>query len=166
MDTSKAYLNAYSDAKNFIGHAGDTIIASNALVVIDSIKADKTKAEYYKSDSEIVVTAVLKAITSQSKVYYAYPQYIIKNNVVIPKEDVINPLGLKFVFWKINPQEGTVEITLSEKNSNTKEIIVLEAYMFPYINVLWIGCILMAIGTGIAVRERLRLLKAVNHQTH
>jgi cytochrome c-type biogenesis protein CcmF len=166
MDTSKAYLNAYSDAKNFIGHAGDTIIASNALVVIDSIKADKTQAEYYKSDSEIVVTAVLKAITSQSKVYYAYPQYIIKNNVVIPKEDVINPLGLKFVFWKINPQEGTVEITLSEKNSNTKEFIVLEAYMFPYINVLWIGCILMAIGTGIAVRERLRLLKAVNHQTH
>ncbi len=159
MDTTKAFLNGYSDAKNYVGHIGDTIIASNALVVIDSIKANKTQEEYLKNDSTLIVTAVLKAITSQSKISYAYPQYIIKNNVVIPKEDTISELGLKFVFWKINPQEGSVEITLSEKNSNTKDFIVMEAYLFPHINILWIGCIIMAIGTGIAVRERLKVLK-------
>lgn len=159
MDTSKAFLNGYSDAKNYVGHVGDTIIASNALVVIDSIRANKTQEEYLKNDSTLIVTAVLKAITSQSKIYYANPEYIIKNNVVIPKEDTISALGLKFVFWKINPQEGSVEITLSEKNSNTKDFIVMEAYLFPHINILWVGCIIMAIGTGIAVRERLKVLK-------
>lgn len=159
MDTTKTFLNGYSDAKNYVGHVGDTIIASNALVVIDSIRANKTQEEYLKNDSTLIVTAVLKAITSQSKIYYAHPEYIIKNNVVIPKEDTISALGLKFVFWKINPQEGSVEITLSEKNSNTKDFIVMEAYLFPHINILWIGCIIMAIGTGIAVRERLKVLK-------
>jgi cytochrome c-type biogenesis protein CcmF len=58
------------------------------------------------------------------------------------------------MFWKINPNEGSVEIQMSEKVSNTKDFIVLEAYMFPYINVLWIGCLVMITGTVIAIVER------------
>ena len=102
---------------------------------------------------------VLRAVDAQSNSYKAYPKYIIKNNVVIPQDAEVGKLGLKFVFWKINPDEGSIEITMSERVSNTKDFIVLEAYIFPYINILWIGCIIMAIGTGIAVVERIRKLK-------
>lgn len=68
-------------------------------------------------------------------------------------------MGLKFAFWKINPDEGTIEITMSEKLANNKDFIVMKAFVFPYINVLWLGCIIMAIGTGIAIRERIRIFK-------
>ena len=89
----------------------------------------------------------------------AYPKFIIKNNVVIPIEDVVDELGLKLVFWKINPEEGNIEITMSEKLSNNKDFIVMEAYVFPYINILWLGSLTMAIGTFIAIRERIRKFK-------
>ncbi|MCE3259542.1 MAG: cytochrome c biosis factor, partial [Bacteroidetes bacterium] len=151
--------NKYTSAKNYIGHLGDTIFASNAFVIIDSLKTNINKEQYQKNDSLLEVTAVLKAIDAQSNVYRATPQYIIKNNVVIPKESEIDALGLKFVFWKINPDEGTIEITMSERVSNTKDFIVMEAYVFPYINVLWLGCIIMALGTGIAIAERIRKFK-------
>jgi len=57
---------------------------------------------------------------------------------------------------KINPENGSIEITLSEKLSNNKDFIVMEAYIFPYINILWLGCLVMAFGTIIAIIERVR----------
>jgi cytochrome c-type biogenesis protein CcmF len=35
-----------------------------------------------------------------------------------------------------------------------REFVVLQAIVFPGINILWIGCILMALGTFMAVRQR------------
>jgi cytochrome c-type biogenesis protein CcmF len=105
---------------------------------------------------------VLTAFDVQGRIYKAKPKYIIKNNIAIPSEDIIEALGLKFVFWKINPEEGSVEITMSERISNSKDFIVMEAYMFPFINVLWLGCIIMALGTGIAIAERIRQLKSAH----
>jgi len=156
MDTSAKARNAFSSAKNYIGHVGDTIFSSNAIIVIDSLRSNLSKSEYEKNDSLLEVTAVLRCVDVRSREYYAYPQFIIKRNVVIPKEDIVEELGLKLVFWKVNPEDGTIEITLSEKQGNSRDFIVMEAYVFPYINVLWLGCLIMAIGTALAIIERIR----------
>jgi cytochrome c-type biogenesis protein CcmF len=159
IDTTRKKKDAFATAKNYIGHVGDTIFSSNAIIVIDSLRSNLSKAEYEKNDSLLEVTAVLRCVDVNSKEYFAYPKFIIQNNVVIPKEDIVDPLGLKLVFWKINPDEGTVEITMSERLSNTKDFIVMEAYVFPYINILWLGCLIMGTGTIIAIIERLRKSK-------
>jgi cytochrome c-type biogenesis protein CcmF len=159
VDTSSSKKNAFASAKNYIGHVGDSIFSSNAIIVIDSLRSNLSQKEYEKNDSLLEVTAVLKCIDVKSRVYRAYPKFIIKNSVVIPQEDIVEELGLKLVFWKINPEEGSIEITMSERLSNNKDFIVMEAYVFPYINILWIGCLIMAFGTFLAIRDRLRLLK-------
>jgi cytochrome c-type biogenesis protein CcmF len=149
-------VNAYKEPTNFIGHMKDTIFANNAIIVIDSIRTNITQEQYVQNDSLLIVTAVLKAFDINGKIYKAYPKYIIRNNMVVPKTFELEELGLKFVFWKINPNDGSVEIQMSEKLNNSKEFVVLEAYMFPFINVLWIGCLLMIIGTTIAIIERVK----------
>jgi cytochrome c-type biogenesis protein CcmF len=156
VDTSSARKNAYGTARNYIGHVGDTIFSSNAIIVIDSLRSNLSQTEYQKNDSLLEITAVLRCINVRSEEFMAYPKFIVQNNIVIPKEDEVPALGLKLVFWKINPEEGTIEITMSEKLSNSKDFIVMEAYVFPYINVLWLGCLIMATGTVIAIIERIR----------
>jgi cytochrome c-type biogenesis protein CcmF len=151
--------NAFGTAKNYVGHVGDTIFSSNALIIIDSLRTDLSKEEYERNDSVLEVTAVLRCLDVKAKAHMAYPKFVIRNNVVIPVEDIVDDLGIKLVFWKINPDEGTVEITMSEKLSNNKDFIVMEAYVFPYINVLWLGCLVMAAGTLIAIVERIRKFK-------
>jgi cytochrome c-type biogenesis protein CcmF len=158
IDTSKR-KDSYSTAKNYVGHVHDTIFSSNAIIVIDSLRSNLNRDEYEKNDSLLEITAVLRCIDVNSREYMAYPKFIIKNNIVIPKEDLVEPLGLKLVFWKVNPEEGTIEITMSEKTSNTKDFIVMKAFIFPYINVLWLGCLVMAAGTIIAIIERIRKLR-------
>jgi cytochrome c-type biogenesis protein CcmF len=160
VDTSSASANTYATPKNFIGHVGDTIFSSNAIIVIDSLRTNLSQKEYEKNDSLLEVTAVLRCIDARSRTFTAYPKFIIKHNVVIPEEDRVEELGLKFHFWKINPEEGTIEITMSEKTSNSRDFIVMEAYIFPYINILWLGCLVMAAGTVIAIIERVRKDKA------
>ena len=151
--------DAYKEPTNFIGHINDTIFAGNSIILIESITTNLTEQQYSKSDSLLIVTAVLKATDIKGKVYRAYPKYILKNNTVMPDQFELNELGLKFIFWKINPEEGSIEIQLSEKVSNTKEFVVLEAYEFPYINVLWLGSLTMIIGTILAILERRRVNK-------
>lgn len=155
-DAKAVKADAYRSPTNFVGHMGDTIFADNAIILIDSITTNLTEEQFQKNDSALIVTAVLKAVDINGKYYKAYPKYILKNNMVLPDEFTLEELGLKFIFWKINPNEGTVEIQMSEKVNNTKEFIVLEAYMFPYINVLWIGCLVMITGTIISIVERRR----------
>lgn len=157
-----AVEKGYTEAKNYVGHVKDSIFASNAIIVIDSVRTDRTQEEYEKNDSELSVTAVLKCIDVTGKAVYAYPKFQIKNNTIVPLTYEEPTLGLKFVFWKINPENETLEITMSEKLSNAKDFIVLKAYLFPYINVLWAGCIIMGLGTLVAVRERVRLLRRKN----
>ncbi|MBA3681333.1 MAG: cytochrome c biogenesis protein CcsA [Bacteroidetes bacterium] len=159
MDTITKKKNAFGEAKNYVGHVGDTIFSSNALIIIDSLRSNLTKTQYEKNDSVLEVTAVLRCVNTQAQSFMAYPKFIIKKNVVIPEEDVVDELGIKLVFWKINPDDGTIEITMSEKLSNNKDFIVMKAFVFPYINVLWLGCLIMAFGTGIAVIERIRKFK-------
>ncbi len=161
VDENANKKEAYASAKNYIGHVHDTIFSSNAIIVIDSLRSDVSEEQYKNDETHLAVTAVLKCLDVKGRVYYARPQFVIQNNVVIPKEDLVNELGLKLVFWKINPDNGTVEITMSERLDNNKDFIVMEAYVFPYINILWLGCLIMAIGTVIAILERIRTKRAI-----
>ncbi len=151
-----AAKKGYAEPENNIIHLHDTIYATNAIVVVDSLKTNMSREQYEKNDSSIYVTAVLKVYDIDTKVHYCYPKYHLSKNEVDPIPDSIPALGLKFTFWKINPDDGSIEIMMSERFSNQKDYIVMEAYMFPYINILWLGCVVMVLGTGFAVWQRLR----------
>ena len=58
-------------------------------------------------------------------------------------------LGLKLEMVKIDPSTETIGFKLYESKYKTKEFIIMEAKVFPNINILWIGSILMIIGTVI-----------------
>lgn len=158
-DNKEVKADAYKEPTNFVGHIHDTIFADNSIILIDSITTNLTEEQYSQNDSLLIVTAVLKATDINGTIYRATPKYVLKHNEVVPDEYELNELGLKFIFWKINPNEGSIEIQMSEKVNNSKEFVVLEAYMFPFINVLWLGCFVMVIGTIVAIVERRRTNK-------
>ena len=42
-----------------------------------------------------------------------------------------------------------------EKKSNDPPFILMQAFIFPYINLLWLGSILMGVGSLLAVWKRI-----------
>jgi cytochrome c-type biogenesis protein CcmF len=145
----------YSLAKNFTIKKGDTIFSSNAIIIFDSLSTIFDKAALDLKKEDIAVMAHLRVLDVIEK-HEAKPVFVIHNNMIQPVSSKIEKLGLQFMFWKINPKEGNIEISLQEKKENVRDFIVMQAMIFPYINVLWIGCIIMIIGTLLAILERIK----------
>ncbi|NNF02350.1 MAG: hypothetical protein HKN22_06670, partial [Bacteroidia bacterium] len=143
----------YMKAKEKKIAVGDTIITSNSIVVVDGIVNNIESDEF--SDEDFVVGLKLNLIDINKTTYTATPLYIIRNRNAYSKPAEVKELGLRFTFDKVLPEEKKFLVSVSEKKSNKREFIVMKAIVFPYINLLWTGCILMILGTWIAIRKRI-----------
>ena len=69
-------------------------------------------------------------------------------------------LKYKFIFSEVNAEAGSIKIKAYEHIDNEKPFIIMKAIIFPYINILWIGTILMAVGTLISVIQLFKKVKS------
>jgi len=150
----------YREPKTASMGIGDTLFASNGIVILEGLVKDIDRELNQLQDSDIAVGADLRIVDINSQIYHAVPLYVIKGNYLMPQEASVEALGLKFAFTKINTENGKIDITLLEKKSNNKEFIIMKAIIFPAINILWIGCLLMMFGTIIAIIQRLKTQKS------
>jgi cytochrome c-type biogenesis protein CcmF len=80
----------------------------------------------------------------------------IRINDSIPFVYPVESNEFRMLFALEEKPEG-LELTIQDHASNQKDLLILTAEIFPWINVLWFGCIIMVIGTVMAIRHRIRL---------
>jgi cytochrome c-type biogenesis protein CcmF len=136
--------------------ADDSIFTNNAIVTFEGLVKDINREQFQLNDSDIVIGAKLKATAMDGKTYETMPLYVIRDNYIVPVKGEIKELGLQFIFNKLNVENGKVTIETYEDKSNKKEFIIMKAMIFPGINILWIGCIIMALGTLLAIIQRIQ----------
>ena len=146
VSTQTQNSKGYSEPVNMVGHIGDTLSLSRYLLVFDSVRTELNPV-----DSALKVTAVLRGIDVKGAVFKAYPYLEIKNRMIQPASFELKSQGIKVLFWNIRPQENQFEFTVQENTSLQKDYIVMEAYAFPLINILWLGVIVMGFGTFLAL---------------
>ncbi|CAN5574550.1 cytochrome c biogenesis protein CcsA [soil metagenome] len=149
----------YKKPKEYTIKTGDTLTTSNSLVVYEGLNKTIDKKELFLGDEDLAVGAQFRVIDVNKKNYTTQPVFIIKGTSTFTKESEIKELGLKFAFSKIIPEENKILISIAEKKTNSKEFVIMKAIIFPQINILWTGCILMMLGSFIAVRKRILDLK-------
>ncbi|MEP7264253.1 MAG: cytochrome c biogenesis protein CcsA [Bacteroidota bacterium] len=153
--------NDYSEFKMHDVAVGDTLTASNALIVVEALNKNVDKKALLLNDNDIAVGVQLKVIDVNKSSKYVEPIFIIKGQTTYTKEAELELLGLRFSFNNILPESGKIQIGLSEKKNNSREFIIMKAIIFPQINILWTGCLLMIIGTWITIIKRRAQLKTV-----
>src|SRR3546814_7907871 len=97
-------------------------------------------------------------VMSGGKHYTAAPVFLIKNNAIFPIADKIYELGLKCRFTKIIPENDQFELVVMQKPVQTGGWIAMKAIIFPYINLLWGGAIVMVIVFLLSLFRRSREL--------
>jgi cytochrome c-type biogenesis protein CcmF len=133
---------------------GATMVRLNGLAVI----RDEDREEYMVGKNDLAVRAVVGVKDSRGNRFEAEPLYILRDSVLhIPDPVIQDETGLQITFDKIDPVTGKHTFSVAEHISNRKEFIVMQAIEFPMINILWIGCIIMFLGTLMAVRHRIRI---------
>ncbi len=152
--------DGYSEAKSYSVNKGDTIFSTNNNIIFDSLSLAIDRKKYNLGKDDIAVEAHLRVLDT-AKNYETAPVFVIHNNMIQPIPSTIDELGLQFIFGKINTENGKIEISIREKKKNVRDFIVMQAMIFPYINILWMGSIIMAIGTMLAIIERIRRSKRI-----
>jgi cytochrome c-type biogenesis protein CcmF len=140
---------------------GDTALYREHFIVMDSLKVSAGMNEETGEMEQLTLTAVARVINVLGKEYKIRPTYELQGEVLGHTDETLYDAGLRFRFEEVNMETNDIIIKAwSKLDEDQKPFIVMKAIVFPLINLLWIGSILMVIGSFIAVWQRFRLNRA------
>jgi len=126
---------------------GDTLIMDNRKMVLSALQADNETME----QGEMKVTALIDVITPDGETYKVTPEFILEDLTVHFHDDTIEELEYLFRFKEVSDEPFTIVVEVYEY---FPEFIIVKTVIFPYINLLWLSCLVMIIGFYLAYRRR------------
>ncbi|NCU03943.1 MAG: cytochrome c biogenesis protein CcsA [Chitinophagaceae bacterium] len=138
------------DTSSFKEHKikpGDTVFYSRGFMVLENVGRDITRKNIPYEATDSVFAASLTIYAKDSSKYAAEPLLILRGNSIMPVADTVISQSLVLAFS--GAEADGIKLGVKESNS-VLEYVTLKAYQFPAINVLWLGIIVMTLGTLLA----------------
>lgn len=139
---------------------GDTIVTPTSVVIIDSVftlRDSTTRAMLGERFTVYAVKLRIRDLYRADRWFEAQPLVIYSDGEpVASKAAELNSLRMRYGVATVqgdlnDPKSLKLGIQVAEA-----EFVVMQALMFPGINILWLGCVLLALGSGMAVWQRVR----------
>lgn len=139
--------------------AGDTAFYSNGLMILNKVDINKAGLKGVKP-GEMTISLDMEVISKSGSRYPVSPAIAITNDSIMRSlPDTVVAQSLVLNFSKIvDPKEGKMEVGIKESGAVT-DLITLKVLLFPFINLLWIGVIVMVVGTLLSVRQQVVKLR-------
>ena len=132
----------------------DTMFTSEHYITFDGFSQSPTHEDYKAQPGDIPVAAQLTVHKMDTdSVWKAEPVYLIRNNFGLSIDDKIDELGLRFRFNKVDPEARKMTFEIAEGKPRS-EYIVMQAILFPGINLVWLGSIMMMTGLAMGMVRR------------
>lgn len=147
----------YINEKTHMVAPGDTIYTNNGYAILQGINTNTDANNIDMKNFQVLLGAELKVYTLD-KVYDAMPLYGVKDNSATSYEALVEEAKLKFRFVEVNPETKKIAIVTSEKDTSG-DFIIMKAIVFPMINFVWAGTIIMIIGFFLSILKRIKELK-------
>lgn len=140
-----------SEYKPYTVKKGDSIFLAMGYIVFN----DFEEPTYNQQSGNLSVKAHLSVFDLKGKVGELKPVYEIQNNSYQSfKEDTMKSMGLYARFAKVLPDQNAIELQLKQTDPKD-DYIVLKALVFPFINILWLGIIVMVGGFLLSMWNRI-----------
>ena len=134
---------------------GDTMYYSNGFMILNRVLKNPDSLKNKFAADELSVFLDFTIISKEGKRYTASPGIAIKGESLRQIPDTVVSQSLALRFNKVLDQNsGKLEIGIKESGAIT-DLVTLKVYEFPMINVLWIGVIVMTLGLGMSIYQRL-----------
>jgi len=155
-DKSKTDTSSYQG--HIVRNPGDTIYVSNGYMVFNGFSKDINDSRYKPEDGDLAVKAMLKVYDLNGPVQEIDPIYILRNKQYITyMEDTASTMGLyaRFANLDVKSKDSVSADIMVRQTNPMDDFIVLKALVFPYINVLWLGIVIMVFGFFISLGDLL-----------
>ena len=134
---------------------GDTAFYSNGIIILNKVVKNPHNEKFHFKPTDAALMADITLISKDSLHYQAYPLIQIDEFGVNQVDDTVYAQNLYLKFAGVTDGK---KIKLGIKESQKLiEYVTLKAYVFPYINLVWLGLIIMALGIIMSAVKRAKL---------
>lgn len=153
-----------SDTATFRNHyikIGDSIFYSKGYFVLNGIEKNPQNEKFHFSTSDTALVADITVYGNDGIKYKAYPALRIKDRQLNFINDTIAAQNLYLNFSGI--ADGNKFKINSKETDKLTDFITLKAYYFPYINLVWLGLVIMSVGFVVSLVNRVRASKPATY---
>lgn len=137
---------------------GDTLFYSNGMMVLNKVDVNKPNLANVQP-GETSMALDMTVISKEGSLYPLVPVVAINGNNMRVIPDTVTSQSLVVKFNKVvDGTKGELEIGVKESAAVT-DLLTLKVYEFPFINVLWLGIIVMVTGLVMSIVQRNRKTK-------
>lgn len=139
---------------------GDTVFYSKGYAVLEDVSSYRNIPNVQLGADDSASVARIKVVAKTGSIYTLQPIVIARGGSNFPQPDTLTAENLVLQLEKVHGNQ--VDLAFKEADGLLK-YVTLKAYKFPYINVLWLGTLVMVLGFFISMwhrrrRNRLRVL--------
>jgi cytochrome c-type biogenesis protein CcmF len=154
-DPQQASMQQEKERQHFTLEKGDTIFGTSFFIVFQGFEALSDIDHVDESQPLSVTLRGLFLVQDFKKsIDTIRPIYEVKDNMLRTEKDYSEKFGIEMEVEKIL-DDKQIEVAMREVKSENENFIIMQAIIFPGINILWSGCFLMVFGTFFAVVRRL-----------
>ena len=158
------YISSLSDRSSVVDTAkfnlheikmGDSIFYSKGYMILNDVLKNPNNNKFHFKPTDTALVADITVYSNDSTSYKAYPALTINNFEVNYVDDTVFAKNLYLKLAGLN-QDGKFKIAVKESDIPA-DFLTLKAYIFPYINLVWLGLIIMAAGFIVTIARRAKL---------
>lgn len=131
---------------------GDTVFVNRGYMIFEGFNTSVNNKNYSPLAGDIAVSANLTLRDLMGDSMAVSPVYFIRDNFEQYIEDTLAERRTYVRLSKILPDQDAAELMIRQPE---EDYIVMKALLFPYINVLWLGIIVMVCGFFISMANRI-----------
>jgi cytochrome c-type biogenesis protein CcmF len=133
---------------------GDTIFYSKGFAIVQNLTSRNNLPGAGFSPQDSASIATVKVFAKSESIYTSELLLISKGGLSKPYPDTLMAESLILQLQKVDGKGA--EIGVKESDS-IMEYVTLKAYKFPFINMLWLGTLLMVLGFVMSTVRRVKL---------
>jgi len=139
--------------KTHVVHTGDTIFLANSYLIFRGFSSNVKNPNYTPEQGDLAVTAQMDLFDLKGHAQPLAPVYFIRGKYENEIEDTSKSMMVYARLSRIIPDQNAAEIMVKQADPKD-DYIVLKALVFPFINVLWLGVVIMVVGFFISLINR------------
>ncbi|MFN8243384.1 MAG: cytochrome c biogenesis protein CcsA [Ferruginibacter sp.] len=147
LDTAQFHITEMNE--------GDTAFYSKGIVVLNKVIRNPNNARYHFSPDDAALMADITVISKDSMHYPAMPLIQVDSLGIKNTDDTLYAQNIYLRFAGVTDGKK-IKVGIKESD-RIIDFITLKAYIFPWINLVWLGLIIMAIGIILSMLRRMSL---------
>ncbi len=157
LEDPKVDTDGYLESSSKDVHMGDTLYTSKHILVYKGSSQLTNQEELGLEKNDIVIQANFDVYNETGVIDQMMPLYIVRDtSMVIPSGVQSDLAGLRLSIDELHGDDAGMKVSVAEHINNRREFIVFQAIVFPGVNILWLGCIVMTLGGLMSVFRRSR----------